>query len=90
MEHWWLGISLVEWNDEYDVQFYLQDRDIADLPGIMYTMTCPSLISSWNMSFIMVWKVAGEFVSPKNMTMKGNKQYLNWIDNLEARQKKEF
>ena len=40
-----------------------------------YTVTCPSSIKSLKMSFIMVWKVAGELVRPKNMTV-GSKSPL--------------
>jgi len=35
----------------------------------MYTVNHPSQISSSNMAFIMAWKVAGELVIPKNMTV---------------------
>src|SRR5712671_3197198 len=35
----------------------------------MYTVSQPSSISSLNIAFIMAWKVAGEFVRPKNMTI---------------------
>src|SRR5712671_6215454 len=35
----------------------------------MYTVSQPSLISSSKMAFIIAWKVAGELVIPKNMTV---------------------
>src|SRR5712675_2944405 len=35
----------------------------------IYTISQPSQISSSNMAFIMAWKVAGELVIPKNMTV---------------------
>jgi hypothetical protein len=35
----------------------------------MYTMSHFSVILSANIEFIIVWKVAGELVSPKNMTV---------------------
>src|SRR5712675_3046017 len=35
----------------------------------IYTVSQPSQISSLNMVFIMDWKVAGELVMPKNMTV---------------------
>ena len=38
----------------------------------MYTLSHPCAISLWKMSSIMVWKVAGEFVRPKNMTVGSN------------------
>ena len=38
--------------------------------------THPSAISSQNTSFIMVWKVAGKFVSPKNITNGSNSPQL--------------
>jgi hypothetical protein len=34
----------------------------------MYTTSQPSRISFWKIWFIMAWKVAGELVSPKNIT----------------------
>ena len=38
----------------------------------MYITTHPSIISSLKISFIMVWKVAGELVNPKNITKGSN------------------
>jgi len=35
----------------------------------MYMVSQPSQISSSNMVFIIAWKVAGELVRPKNMTI---------------------
>src|SRR5712672_175248 len=35
----------------------------------MYTVSQPSWILSSNIAFIMAWKVAGELVMPKNMTV---------------------
>ena len=35
----------------------------------MYTVIVPHAIYSRNIMFIMVWKVAGELVRPKNMTV---------------------
>jgi len=35
----------------------------------MYTVSQPSRISSSNIAFIIAWKVAGELVRPKNMTV---------------------
>src|SRR5712671_7921476 len=35
----------------------------------IYTVSQPSSISSLNMAFIMAWKVAGELVIPKNITV---------------------
>ena len=34
--------------------------------------THPSAISFWKMLFIIVWKVAGELVNPKNITSGSN------------------
>jgi hypothetical protein len=39
-------------------------------------MTHPSAISSLKMSFIMVWNVASELVSPKNITNGSNNPRL--------------
>ena len=39
---------------------------------------CPLSIKFLRMSFIMVWKVAGEFVSPKNMTVGSKSPLLVW------------
>jgi hypothetical protein len=41
---------------------------VATRRSSMYTTSHPSRISSWKMWFIMAWKVAGELVSPKNIT----------------------
>jgi len=38
----------------------------------MYMMSHPSLNSSSKMVFIIIWKVAGELVIPKNMTVGSN------------------
>src|SRR5580692_11614778 len=35
----------------------------------MYTDSHPSLTSIWKIVFIIIWKVAGELVRPKNMTV---------------------
>ena len=35
----------------------------------IYTCTFPSTITSRKIAFIIVWNVAGEFVSPKNITV---------------------
>jgi hypothetical protein len=40
---------------------------------VTYTETTPSVIRSWNISFIMVWKVVGLFVRLKYMTRGSNK-----------------
>src|SRR5712692_4672484 len=41
----------------------------------MYTDSHPCAISLWKIIFIIIWKVAGELVSPKNMTV-GSKSPL--------------
>ncbi len=41
-----------------------------------YMVTLPSPIRSRKMSFIIHWKVAGELVSPKNMTVGSNSPRL--------------
>src|SRR5580692_11080591 len=38
----------------------------------MYTDSHPSPTSVWKIMFIIIWKVAGEFVRPKNMTIGSN------------------
>ena len=38
----------------------------------MYINSHPCATSFLNMVFIIIWKVAGEFVSPKNMTIGSN------------------
>jgi hypothetical protein len=35
----------------------------------MYTESHPCIISFWNIVFIIIWKVTGEFVRPKNITV---------------------
>ena len=35
----------------------------------MYTCTFPSTITGLKMAFIIIWKVASEFVNPKNITV---------------------
>jgi hypothetical protein len=42
----------------------------------MYTMSHCSAISSEKIKFIMVWKVARELVSPKNITVGSNRPSL--------------
>ena len=42
----------------------------------MYTVTNPSVIRSLKIWFIIVWNVAGELVSPKNMTVGSNRPWL--------------
>ena len=42
----------------------------------MYTVSHPSAISLVNIAFIIVWKVAGELVSPKNITVGLNSPLL--------------
>jgi hypothetical protein len=42
----------------------------------IYTVSHFSVMSSANMKFIMVWKVAGELVSPKNITVSSNRPSL--------------
>ena len=39
----------------------------------MYTITCPSSICRFRMWFMNDWKVAGELVSPKNITVGSNR-----------------
>ena len=39
---------------------------------------CHCNIKSFKMAFIMVWKVAGEFVSPKNITVGSKSPLLVW------------
>ena len=46
--------------------------------GSPLTPTTPSEIMSVKMSFIMVWKVAGLLVSPKNITSGSNIPLLVW------------
>ena len=38
----------------------------------IYTVKLPSLMSSLNSAFIIIWKVAGELVRPKNITVGSN------------------
>jgi len=40
-----------------------EDEDVVE-----ETQTTPSIIRSWKMLFIMVWKVEGEFVTLKHIT----------------------
>ena len=42
----------------------------------MYMISHPSAISSAKIAFIIVWKVAGELVSLKNMTVGSNSPWL--------------
>ena len=42
----------------------------------MYTIRHPSVISLVKIAFIIIWKVAGELVSPKNMTVGSNSPWL--------------
>jgi hypothetical protein len=42
----------------------------------MYTVSHRSAISSEKIEFIIVWNVAGELVSPKNMTVGSNSPSL--------------
>ncbi len=41
-----------------------------------YTVMVPDAMRSLKMSFIIHWKVAGELVSPKNITIGSNKPWL--------------
>src|SRR6266446_3321621 len=38
----------------------------------IYTDNQPCATSVWKMVFIIIWKVAGEVVKPKNMTVSSN------------------
>jgi len=38
----------------------------------IYTESHPWATSLWNIVFIIIWNVAGEFVKPKNMTVGSN------------------
>jgi len=44
--------------------------------SLRYTHTTPSMMSSLKMSFIIVWKVDGQFVRPKNITRGSNNPQL--------------
>ena len=46
----------------------------------MYTDSHPSPTSFQKMVFIIIWNVAGELVSPKNMTMGSNNP--SWVRNV--------
>jgi hypothetical protein len=39
------------------------------MPSSMKIENHPSWTSCWNIMFIIIWKVAGEFISLKNMTV---------------------
>ena len=45
---------------------------------LRYTMTSPDKMRSWKMSFIIVWKVAGELVKPKYITKGSKSPWLVW------------
>src|SRR6266852_5907721 len=46
--------------------------------SISYTFTTSSQIRSLNILFMKAWKVAREFVNPKNMTVGSNSLLLVW------------
>ena len=50
----------------------LSSSSVAIMTLSIYTLSHPCAISSWKISSIMVWKVAGEFVRPKNITVGSN------------------
>jgi hypothetical protein len=41
----------------------------------MYTESHPCKTSFWSMIFIIIWKVAGEFMRPKNITVGSNSPF---------------
>ena len=50
----------------------LSSSSVAIMTLSIYTLSHPCVISLWKMSSIMVWKVAGKFIRPKNITMGSN------------------
>ena len=65
----WCNLSSTWWT-------LVQCRTISNVVAIsissMYTISHPTLISSSNIAFVIIWKVAGELVRPKNMTRGSN------------------
>src|SRR6266481_2640900 len=41
-------------------------------------MALPLWMKSWRISFIIIWNIAGELHSPKNMTVGSNSPQLVW------------